>query len=129
MDGTTSGLRIKSDVSRGGLVSDIHYRNICLRDVKTPIDFDSAYDKDAVGDKYPLYQDIHLQDVHSITPGRMVLNGLDDAHRLQADFDNVVVAGKTDRQVSYADIRVLPDIAPVISCDSRFAPFPTSRLP
>jgi hypothetical protein len=59
----------------------------------------------------------------------MVLNGLDDAHRLQADFDNVVVAGKTDRQVSYADIRVLPDIAPVISCDSRFAPFPTSRLP
>jgi polygalacturonase len=129
MDGTTSGLRIKSDVSRGGLVSDIHYRNICLRDVKTSIDFDSAYDKDAVGDKYPLYQDIHLQDVHSITPGRMVLNGLDDAHRLQAEFDNVVIAGKAERQVSYADIHVLPETVPVISCDSRFAPFPTSLLP
>jgi polygalacturonase len=35
LEGTTSGLRIKSDVSRGGLVQDVLYRNICLRDVKT----------------------------------------------------------------------------------------------
>lgn len=129
MDGTTSGLRIKSDVSRGGLVSDIRYRNICLRDVKTPIDFDSAYDKDATGDKFPIYQDIHLQDVHDITPGRIVLNGLDATHLLKADFDNVAIAGKADRQVSFADVQILPNASAPIDCTGRFVPFPVLAAP
>jgi polygalacturonase len=129
MDGTTSGLRIKSDVSRGGLVEGIRYRDVCLRDVKTPIDFDSAYDKNATGDKFPIYRDIHLQDVHSITPGHIVLNGLDDAHLLKVDFDNVVIAGKADRKVSYANVNVLPSTRQPINCERRFVPFPSQVTP
>ncbi len=126
MDGTVSGLRIKSDVSRGGLVDDIRYRNVCLRAVKAPIDFDSNYDSGAHGDKLPQYQDVVLQDVRSVTPGRVILQGLDDAHRIKVDFLNVAITGKAERSVSYADVRVLPSDAEPISCDGRFVPFPVS---
>jgi polygalacturonase len=126
MDGTVSGLRIKSDISRGGLVDGIRYRNVCLRNVKAPIDFDSNYDRDAKGEKFPQYQDIVLQDVHSVTPGRVILQGLDDAHTLKAEFINVAIAGKAERSVSHADVDVAPTDAEPIPCDGRFVPFPVS---
>ncbi len=34
-DHTTSGIRIKSNVTRGGLVHDLVYKNICMRDVES----------------------------------------------------------------------------------------------
>ncbi|MGO7427401.1 glycoside hydrolase family 28 protein, partial [Rhizobium ruizarguesonis] len=37
LDGTTSGLRIKSDISRGGTVSNVRYENVCLRGNRKPI--------------------------------------------------------------------------------------------
>lgn len=124
MDGTVSGLRIKSDISRGGLVDGIRYRNVCLRNVKAPIDFDSNYDHDAKGEKFPQYQDIVLQDVHSVTPGRVILQGLDDAHPLKAEFINVAISGKADRSMAHADVSVAQTDAEPISCDGRFVPFP-----
>jgi polygalacturonase len=126
MDGTVSGLRIKSDISRGGQVSDIRYHDVCLRQVKAPIDFDSAYDKDAQGNKLPQYDNIVLQDVHSVTPGRIILKGLDEAHVLHAVFDNVAIAGKPERDVAHADVRVLPGEREPLACDGRFPPFPES---
>ena len=127
MDGTVSGLRIKSDISRGGLVDDIRYHDICLRAVKAPIDFDSNYDSGARGDRIPQYQDIVLQDVRSVTPGRVILQGFDDAHTLKAEFINVAISGKADRQVSHADVRIVPSDAEPLPCDGRFVPFPISN--
>ncbi len=58
IDGATSGLRIKSDISRGGLVTGIQYENVCLRGNLRPIDFDTRYDKQAHGSEIPVYRDI-----------------------------------------------------------------------
>jgi len=37
IDGADNGIRIKSDRSRGGLVHDIVYRNVCMRNVRNPL--------------------------------------------------------------------------------------------
>ena len=37
IDGADNGLRIKSDPSRGGLVHDVTYRNVCIRNVMNPL--------------------------------------------------------------------------------------------
>ena len=63
-DHTTSGIRIKSNVTRGGLVHDLTYRNICMRDVQVPIAIspyynngttDQFFDPGFKGDKVPEY--------------------------------------------------------------------------
>ena len=43
LDGTDNGLRIKSDASRGGLVQGIYYTDVCIRDSRHPLVFDSYY--------------------------------------------------------------------------------------
>ena len=35
IDGADNGIRIKSDRSRGGLVHDLVYRDVCIRNVRT----------------------------------------------------------------------------------------------
>ncbi|MFY9854378.1 MAG: glycosyl hydrolase family 28 protein, partial [Terracidiphilus sp.] len=37
IDGADNGIRIKSDRSRGGLVHDLLYRDVCIRDTKNPL--------------------------------------------------------------------------------------------
>jgi polygalacturonase len=90
IDGADNGIRIKSNVSRGGLVHDIVYSNVCIRDTKNPILMDSTYPfYGAARDEFPDFRDIVLRDVRVLSPGRISLNGYDAAHRLRIDFDNV----------------------------------------
>jgi polygalacturonase len=125
MDGTTSGLRIKSDVSRGGVVDQINYRNVCLRSVKTPIDISTHYDNTAEGALVPVYTNIEFNDVHSVTPGRVIIQGYDDQNPVQAKLRNVSIAGKGERKIEFAklsgDAISSKDTS---SCANRFAPFP-----
>ena len=133
LDGTTSGLRIKSDSSRGGQVSQVIYRNVCIRNVKRPIDIDTRYDKQAEGSLIPLYSDITLEHVHSVSAGRVVLQGYDEARPLQIGLNDVVVDGKPD--VSMANTKLMPvggkpsvlnpAGASGIDCSARFVAFPT----
>ena len=95
MDGTTSGLRIKSDVSRGGVVDQVSYRNVCLRDVKTPIDISSRYNPRAEGTRIPVYTNISFDGIHGVTLGRVIMQGYDEQHPLQAMLHDVDIAGKT----------------------------------
>ncbi|HXF80623.1 MAG TPA: pectinesterase family protein [Usitatibacter sp.] len=64
MEGSTSGLRIKSDVSRGGAVRDVRYSDACLRNVARPIDITTRYDPKAVGAAIPSYDGISLDRIH-----------------------------------------------------------------
>jgi polygalacturonase len=64
MQGSTSGLRIKSDVSRGGLVSGVRYADVCLRDIAKPIDIGTQYDPSARGDSVPVYSGITFDRIH-----------------------------------------------------------------
>jgi polygalacturonase len=61
MEGSTSGLRIKSDVSRGGRVQDVRYVDVCMRNVGKPIDLDTRYDRDARGDSVPVYTGLSFE--------------------------------------------------------------------
>ncbi len=90
MNGTTNGLRIKSDVSNGGNVSQVHYDNVCIKDVQYPIYIDMHYNKNAVGNKVPKFTEIYFNNVRVLTLGKFVFNGLSNS-KLQVSFNNVKV--------------------------------------
>lgn len=91
IDGATSGLRIKSDVSRGGLVQDVTYRDICIQNSKAPLDFDTHYGKRASGDLIPEYRDIHLERVQVLTPGKLIFHGYDTTRPLRMSANDLIV--------------------------------------
>lgn len=107
-DHTTSGIRIKSNVTRGGLVHDLIYENICMRNVANPIAISPYYtnqttegfvDPKYVGDRIPDYKAITIRNVVDTTPGDVLLAGLDDAHMTEVTLDGVKVEGITPEQV------------------------------
>ena len=107
-DHTTSGIRIKSNVTRGGLVHDLTYENICMRNVANPIAISPYYtnqttegfvDPKYVGDRIPDYKAITIRNVVDTTPGDVLLAGLDDAHTTEVTLDGVKVEGITPEQV------------------------------
>jgi polygalacturonase len=114
-DHTTSGIRIKSNVKRGGPVRDLVYKNVCMRDVAVPIAISPYYtnqttepfeDPKYEGDKIPDYKGIRLENIYSETPGDVLIAGLNDAHRTEVTLNNVFVKGLKPSQVhlAYADI-------------------------
>jgi polygalacturonase len=126
LDGTDNGIRIKSDRSRGGLVRDVSYENVCMRDVANPITVTSLYTT-APGNRLPVYRDILLKDVHSVTAGWVTLLGLDAEHKMGVTLDNVTVDGlrPSEVRVENAEIHgVVADSAAAPGCQGRFVPFP-----
>jgi polygalacturonase len=114
-DHTSSGIRIKSNVTRGGLVHDITYRNICMRDVQVPIaispyyndgTIDQFFDPGFKGDRIPDYKKIRIENVTDLTPGDVLIAGQDEAHRTQVELKNVSIAGMKPSlvHVRFADI-------------------------
>jgi polygalacturonase len=107
-DHTTSGIRIKSNVTRGGAVHDLTYKNICMRGVKNPIAISPYYtnqttegfeDPKYTGDRIPDYKAITIQNVIDTTPGDVLIAGLNDDHRTEITLDGVRVVGITPAQV------------------------------
>ncbi len=90
MNGTTNGLRIKSDISRGGLVNSITYKNICIKDVKNPIVLDMFYSKNAKGNKIPKFKNILFDSVKVLTQGNFIFNGI-KGNNIEVTFKNVNV--------------------------------------
>jgi polygalacturonase len=97
-----NGIRIKSDVSRGGLVKDVLYEDVCLRNLPNPIILNPHYDPTKTGTRYPTYQNIVLRNIHAVNSSSgtapaatpvVTLLGLDPTHRTSATLDNVVVDG------------------------------------
>jgi polygalacturonase len=107
-DHTTSGIRIKSNVTRGGQVHDLTYQNICMRGVKVPIAISPYYtnqttegfeDPKYTGDRIPDYKAITIRNVISGTPGDVLIAGLNDDHRTEVTLDGVRIDGMTPQQV------------------------------
>ncbi|MDQ2898600.1 MAG: glycoside hydrolase family 28 protein, partial [Acidobacteriota bacterium] len=149
IDGADNGLRIKSNSSRGGLVRDVVYSDVCIRDTKNPILMDSNYSyfgKDR--DKLPVFEDIVLRDVRVLTPGKITLQGYDEKHRLKMTFDNVHLDALSASKISathadltlgpgpvnfrpsgedvhlHADTGGSPETAEPNACEGKFVPFP-----
>ncbi|MBR7799526.1 pectinesterase family protein [Undibacterium fentianense] len=138
LDGTTSGLRIKSDASRGGVVEQVRYEDICIRNSKRPIDLDTRYDQAAVGDKIPTYKDIVFERVHSLTPGRIVLRAYDRTHPMSVAFAQSSAAANSPQLIQFAHLQIAQENITVgeqaenlvwdtpssSACANRFADFP-----
>ncbi len=147
MDGSENALRIKSDRSRGGLVEDIQFQNVCIRNSPNPIvlnPFYTTFD----GNKIPLYRGIVLSNIHALTPGSVIMRGLDSDHKLDATLSNVVIDNQKPDDVlaRYAvlgvrggnldprgdDVTVRswprPGLGAPYSCDGKFIPFPENTV-
>jgi polygalacturonase len=145
IDGAQNGIRIKSDPSRGGLVHDVTYENVCIRNVTNPIVLTSHY-TNFTGDLLPQYRDITLRNVHILTPGEYILAGLDSQHELGVRLDGVFAEHLSESHLlaEQADITLgstLGNLMPQgvnvtveraagshpgspLACRTRFVPFP-----
>jgi polygalacturonase len=148
IQGADNGLRIKSNAARGGLVHDVEYRDICIRDTKDVIEMDTHYTASAktTGDRIPEFRDIRLADISISGGGKVILEGYDEARPLAMRFDNVVFDDPARYRVSAGHLRLvrgpgpmnLPvsgeDVtvtgntsdAPANSCAGKFVPMPRS---
>lgn len=145
IDGADNGIRIKSDRSRGGLVEDVVYQNVCMRYVKNPLLFTPLYTT-FNGNLLPVYRNITLQDVHILTAGSYTFLGLDGQHKLDLTLDNVFADEQRSSHMLAQDaaITIGPrrgNLSPSgdgvsvtempnshagqpLACDQRFVPFP-----
>jgi polygalacturonase len=95
LGGNANGIRIKSDSSRGGLVNNVTYSDVCVRDLATPILLTPKYTTDT-GSDIPQYTNIKIQNFHALTgPSNqtVTLDGYDSSHLNSVTLDNVVVDG------------------------------------
>lgn len=138
LDGTTAGLRIKSDSSRGGLVDDVHYDHICLRHNAWPIMLDTHYDPHSFGFDTPEYRHILLSNIHG-EDGILLIHGTDASNPIEATLSNVFFSGPAAWDVQYATITqendsVFPPVKETSTqphpaqypCADQWVPFPTS---
>lgn len=107
-EGTSSGLRIKSDASRGGLVRGILYEDVCLRGVTRPIEFDTRYDRSATGLSIPVYRDIVLRNIEGDS-GTLVVRGHDAGHPIEALLDGVRFGPAAQWQTEFAALTIGPN--------------------
>jgi polygalacturonase len=148
IDGADNGIRIKSNSSRGGLVRDVVYSDVCIRDTKNPILMDSDYAHYGKGgDRLPMFTGIVLRDVRVLDGGRITLQGYDAAHRLGMTFDNVRLDGPAKISAEHAglslgpgpvnfrpsgdDVTVtgVPGKGAPNACNDKFAPMPEPAAP
>jgi polygalacturonase len=148
IDGADNGIRIKSDRSRGGLVHQVVYRNVCIRNVPNPLVFTPHYTT-FTGDRLPIYKDITLENVHVLTPGAYTFFGLDADNKLEIRLDNVFADDQADSVFYDQDALITlgpksgnlapkgddvtvseaPDSSPgaPLDCAARFVPFPEDK--
>jgi polygalacturonase len=103
--GSSNGIRIKSDSSRGGLVNNVTYSDVCLRDISNPILLTPKYST-LTGPDIPQYTNIAFKDIHQVTGGSntptVTLDGYDSSHLNSVTLDNVVIEGITSAHVTAA---------------------------
>ena len=100
IDGADNGLRIKSNSTRGGLVREIVYSDVCIRNTKNPIFMDADYEHAGKGgDKLPILTDIEMHNIGIYAGGKLTLNGFDKDHRLQMLLDHVAFQADPKSQI------------------------------
>jgi hypothetical protein len=77
-DDNQAGLKIKSDCGNGGLVQNVNYNNVCIQNVKLPIDLDPFYNGASTGcsAETPQYNNISYNNVHELA-GKLASVNLD----------------------------------------------------
>ena len=146
LDGPDNGIRIKSNAARGGLVHDVSYDDVCIRNSPNPILLDTAYSANGSmeGTLYPSFVDITLKNVQVSGGGKISFNGFSKEHRVGVNLDGVLITDSAAYKYSihHADFNLGP--GPVNlnlegedttvkgtaaktslpSCEDKFVPFP-----
>jgi polygalacturonase len=149
-----NGIRVKSDESRGGLVENVSYTDVCIRDVANYVIVSTSYNPLFSGESYPVFQNISFTNVRGVTcasqmPPIVTLNGFSAA--LPAgpiNLDNVVMdnigppsVGSRFAQINIGprDVNFRPTGMNVVVSDNatepsaprecRFAKLPAPELP
>jgi polygalacturonase len=112
IDGADNGLRIKSNITRGGLVDGVRYEDVCIRGTANPVMMDTSYTAHTseAQDRPPVFRNVVLRNVRVEGPGKVMLEALDATHRLGIQFDNVVFddPGKVRVSAKHADVKIGP---------------------
>jgi polygalacturonase len=148
LDGTSTGINMKSIDKLGGLVRDVEFDDMCIRGSGSPIYIGTHsgstghHEVDATeSNKPPQYTDIRLSNILIEGGGGIVIDGLDAEHRLSIAFHNVMeqpaVARTSARHAEIgmdgtnftftgedATITGKPSQGTANQCDGRFVPFP-----
>src|ERR1700723_304320 len=103
LDGPDSGIRIKSMGTRGGLVHDLVYDDICIRSSPRPIDITAAYAANGPikGNSPPTFRDITLRNVSISGGGKILFDGYDHDHRAQVNVDGVFLTDNAHPDTPY----------------------------
>jgi polygalacturonase len=101
-----NGIRVKSDESRGGPVSNVSFRDVCVRDIVNTILINTAYNPLFAGTSYPnfgsmAFQNLHAVTCRSLTQPVVTLGGFNAAYPAgPITLDNVIVDGIGPEAVS-----------------------------
>ena len=114
LDGPDNGIRIKSNGSRGGLVHDVVYDDVCVRDSPNPITLDTGYTAAGTveGNSPPTMRDITLRNVRVSGGGKISFNGYAKDYRVAANLDDVLLTDTAAYSYSlhHADITLGPGL-------------------
>ena len=147
LDGPDNGIRIKSNGSRGGLVHDVVYDDVCVRDSANPITLDTGYTAAGTveGNSPPTMRDITLHNVRVSGGGKISFNGYAKVYRVGVTLDNVLLTDSAaySYSIHHADVVLGPGAANLkivggvdstlqgtpgkgtaASCSDKFVPFP-----
>lgn len=135
--GTDVGLRFKSARDRGGLVENLFFENIQMRNIKTDaILFDMDYrgnapevemqkdltvrDEKSLTNRTPRLQNFYIKNIICNGAQRaIVINGLSEMPIQDVWFENVSIAAKQGiviadgENIEFKDCRIVPQIGPV----------------
>jgi hypothetical protein len=111
-----NGIRVKSDESRGGVVQNITYTDVCMRDMNNGILVSTAYNPLFAGNQYPDFGALTFRNIRHVSCMGLrrpvvTLEGFNTTYPLgPVTLDNVVFdnMGTADVAAEYADIRLGP---------------------
>jgi polygalacturonase len=112
LDGPDNGIRIKSNGSRGGLIQNVIYDDVCIRNSANPITLDAAYTAAGTlqGSLPPTMREITLRNVRISGGGKITFNGYDSTHRIAAALDGVQITDSAHYgyELNHSDISLGP---------------------
>ena len=141
-ENTENGIRIKSDVRRGGLVENISYSDITMSNVAPAITFTCTYQNSSAGDakkqaepsrgalgseNLPLYRNIQVTNLRATSQKNAgMISGLPDNCISNVVFENVQISApkgltiRNVRGVQFKNSKILAaDGVPIISDNAR----------
>jgi len=112
-DGTACGVRIKTARGRGGIVEDLTYSDLTMKNVRAPFYISEYYPHEPAspindtpaqpGDRIPVYRNILLKNINAFGADEAVkLWGLPESPLQNIRFENVTVSAKKGGVISNA---------------------------